>query len=54
MDMTKEELIAYGREWLKDEYALNDKDRTFIEAVIKALEEEPALYVKTADRYMQD
>ncbi len=52
-NMTKEELIAYGKEWLKDEYALNNKDRTFIEAAIKALEKESALYVKTADGYMQ-
>lgn len=39
--MTNEEYIAYIEEWLKDEYALNPKDREVLTAAIKALEELP-------------
>ena len=36
--MTREEAIAYMTEWLKDEYALNDKDREVLNMAISALE----------------
>lgn len=39
--MTNEERIAYINEWLKDEYALNPKDREVLTAALKALEELP-------------
>ena len=39
--MTREEAITYIREWLKDEYALNSKDREALNMAIKVLEQEP-------------
>ena len=39
--MTREETIAYITEWLKDEYALNDKDRVALNMAIHALEKIP-------------
>lgn len=35
--MTREEAIAYIREWLKDEYALNYKDKEALNKAIEAL-----------------
>ena len=40
-EMTNEEAIAYIQEWLKDEYAVNSKDRKALNAAIKALSREP-------------
>ena len=39
--MTRDEAVAYITEWLKDEYALNDKDREALQMAISALEQEP-------------
>ena len=36
--MTRAEAIAYIAEWLKDEYALNNKDREVLNMAISALE----------------
>ena len=36
--MTREETLAYIHEWLKDEYALNSKDRESLDMAIEALE----------------
>lgn len=41
--MTRQEAIAYIYEWLKDEYALNYKDKEALKKAIKALEQEPVL-----------
>ena len=38
--MTNKEQINYIKEWLKDEYALNAKDREVLTAAIKALEQQ--------------
>ena len=39
--MTREEATAYIHEWLKDEYALDLKDKEVLNMAIKALEQEP-------------
>lgn len=36
--MTREEAIEYIQEWLKDEYALNGKDRVVLNMAIEALQ----------------
>lgn len=41
--MTKEEALIYIEEWLKDKYALNDKDRTVLKMAAKALKKESVL-----------
>lgn len=41
--MTNSEAIAYIREWLKDEYALNNKDREVLNMAAEALEQESTL-----------
>ena len=41
--MTNSEAIIYIREWLKDEYALNEKDREVLNMAIEALERESTL-----------
>lgn len=38
--MNREEVIEYIQEWLKDEYALNGKDRVVLNMAIKALQQE--------------
>ena len=39
--MTKEYAITYIEEWLKDEYALNEKDKMVLKMSLKALKQEP-------------
>ena len=41
--MTNSEAITYIREWLKDEYALNDKDKEVLNMAAEVLEQEPTL-----------
>lgn len=50
--MTNSEAIAYIREWLKDEYALNDKDREVLNMAAEALEQEPKTrqWMRVADK----
>lgn len=38
--MTKEDAITYIEEWLKDEYALNEKDKIVLEMSLKALKQQ--------------
>lgn len=39
--MTKEDAITHIEEWMKDEYALNEKDRIVLKMSLKALKQEP-------------
>lgn len=38
--MTKEDAITYIEEWLKDEYALNEKDKMVLKMSLKALKQQ--------------
>lgn len=42
--MTREEALEYIHEWLKDEYALDSKDREALDMAIKALEQKTCEY----------
>lgn len=44
--MTRQEAVEYIQEWLKDEYALNGKDRVVLDMAIEALEQEPIIRCK--------
>lgn len=45
--MTREEAVDYIKEWLKDEYALNNKDRIVLTMAIEALlQDDNGLYIK--------
>lgn len=49
-NMTREEARAYIQEWLKDEDALNSKDKEALNVAIKALEQEH-LYIDSPRGY---
>lgn len=49
--MTRAEAVDYIKEWLKDEYALNQKDRIVLTMAIEALE---VVMCKDCKRYESD
>lgn len=52
--MTREEVIAYIKEWRKDKYALNGADREVLDMAIEALQFVDEYHKRNIEAYAHD